>query len=42
MSSVVNSDSTVFTLIGFCGLCLVLGLLFVDREIIHGPEAAHD
>jgi hypothetical protein len=42
MSSVVNSDSTVFTLIGFCGLYLVLGLLFVDREIIHGPEAAHD
>jgi cytochrome bd ubiquinol oxidase subunit I len=45
MSSVVNSGSAVFTLIGFCGLYFVLGLLFVylvGREIFHGPEAAHD
>src|SRR5256884_7854933 len=44
MSSVVNSGSAVFTLIGFCGLYFVLGLLFVylvGREIFHGPEAAH-
>jgi len=45
MSSVVNSGSAVFTLIGFCGIYFVLGLLFVylvGREIFHGPEAAHD
>jgi cytochrome d ubiquinol oxidase subunit I len=45
MSSVVTSGSAVFTLIGFCGLYFVLGLLFVylvGREIFHGPEAAHD
>jgi cytochrome d ubiquinol oxidase subunit I len=45
MSSVVNPGSAVFTLIGFCGLYFVLGLLFVylvGREIFHGPEAAHD
>jgi cytochrome d ubiquinol oxidase subunit I len=45
MSSVVTSGSAVFTLIGFCGLYFVLGLLFVylgEREIFHGPEAAHD
>jgi len=45
MRSVVNSGSTVFTLISFCGLYLVFGLLFVylvGREIIHGPEDAHD
>ena len=45
MSSVVSSGSTVFTLIGFCGLYLILGLLFlylVGREIFYGPEATHD
>lgn len=45
MSSVVSSGSTVFTLIGFCGLYLILGLLFlylIGREIFHGPEATHD
>ena len=45
MSSVVSSGSTVFTLIGFCGLYLILGLLFlylVMREIFYGPEATHD
>jgi cytochrome bd ubiquinol oxidase subunit I len=33
----------LFTLIGFCGLYFVLGLLYVfliGREIAHGPEAA--
>jgi cytochrome d ubiquinol oxidase subunit I len=44
-SKVVNPGSTVFTLIGFVGLYMVLGLLFlflVGREIHHGPEADHD
>jgi cytochrome d ubiquinol oxidase subunit I len=41
----VSTGSTVFTLIGFCGLYFVIGVLFlymVGREIGHGPEAAHD
>ncbi len=36
----VHSGTVLFTLIGFCGLYLVLGLLFlflVGREIAHGP-----
>jgi cytochrome d ubiquinol oxidase subunit I len=43
----VHSGTALFTLIGFCGLYLVLGVLFlalVAREIAHGPrplEAAH-
>ena len=43
-SKVVNPGSTVFTLIGFVGLYMILGLLFlflVGREIQHGPEADH-
>jgi cytochrome d ubiquinol oxidase subunit I len=39
-SKVVSSGDTIFTLIGFVGLYLVLGLLFlflVGREISHGP-----
>jgi cytochrome d ubiquinol oxidase subunit I len=42
-SQVVSSGDTVFTLIGFVGLYLVLGLLFlvlVGREIAHGPSDA--
>ncbi len=44
ISKAVSSGSTVFTLIGFCGLYFVVGLLFlylIGREISHGPEAAH-
>ena len=40
-SKVVSNGDTIFTLIGFCGLYFVLGLLFVylvGREIAHGPE----
>lgn len=40
-SKVVSSGDVVFTLIGFVGLYLVLGLLFlflVGREISHGPD----
>jgi cytochrome d ubiquinol oxidase subunit I len=37
----VHSGTALFTLIGFCGLYLVLGLLFlflVGQEIAHGPD----
>jgi cytochrome bd ubiquinol oxidase subunit I len=43
----VHSGTVLFTLIGFCGLYFVLGLLFlflVAREIAHGPaplDSAH-
>ena len=40
----VSAGSALFTLIGFCGLYLVLGLVYlyvVGSEITHGPEAAH-
>ena len=47
-SPTVHSGTVLFTLIGFCGLYLVLGVLFLflgSREIAHGPgphpEAAH-
>jgi cytochrome d ubiquinol oxidase subunit I len=45
-SPTVHAGSTAFTLIGFCGLYLVLGIAFVAlvaREVFHGPgsEAAH-
>jgi cytochrome d ubiquinol oxidase subunit I len=39
-SQVVSAGDTVFTLIGFVGLYMVLGLLFLllmGREISHGP-----
>jgi cytochrome bd ubiquinol oxidase subunit I len=41
-SPLVHPGSALFTLIGFCGLYLVLGLLFaflIGREIAHGPDA---
>jgi cytochrome bd ubiquinol oxidase subunit I len=40
ISEVVSAGSTIFTLIGFCGLYFVLGLLYlylVGREVAHGP-----
>jgi len=47
-SPTVHSGTVLFTLIGFCGLYFVLGVLFlflIGREIAHGPgahaEAAH-
>ncbi len=39
-SPVVHSGTALFTLIGFCGLYFVLGILFlflVGRELAHGP-----
>ena len=44
-SNAVSNGSAIFTLIGFCGLYFVLGLLFlflVGREIAHGPGETHD
>ena len=41
-SPMVHSGTVLFTLIGFCGLYLVLGVLFlflIGREIAHGPHA---
>jgi cytochrome d ubiquinol oxidase subunit I len=41
-SSTVSASNGLFTLLGFMGLYMVLGLLFtvlVYREIDHGPEA---
>jgi cytochrome d ubiquinol oxidase subunit I len=41
-SATVSSGNTIFSLLGFMGLYLVLGVLFVLlalREIGHGPES---
>ena len=43
-SPTVHSGTVLFTLMGFCGLYFVLGILFfflIGREIAHGPEPAH-
>jgi cytochrome d ubiquinol oxidase subunit I len=43
-SPMVHSGTALFTLIGFCGLYLVLGVLFlflIGREIAHGPDSSH-
>lgn len=43
ISDVVSAGNTIFTLIGFCGLYFMLGLLYlylVGREVAHGP--GHD
>jgi cytochrome d ubiquinol oxidase subunit I len=42
-SPTVHSGTTLFTLLGFCGLYFVLGVLFlflIGREISHGPDLA--
>jgi cytochrome bd ubiquinol oxidase subunit I len=42
-SPTVHSGTALFTLLGFCGLYFVLGLLFlflIGREISHGPDPA--
>jgi cytochrome d ubiquinol oxidase subunit I len=41
----VHGGTVLFTLLGFCGLYTVLGLVFlflVGREIAHGPDAPED
>jgi cytochrome d ubiquinol oxidase subunit I len=43
-SSSVNTGDVVFTTLGFAGLYLLLGVLFIDqvrRQIARGPVAAH-
>jgi cytochrome d ubiquinol oxidase subunit I len=43
-SPTVHSGTALFTLIGFCGMYFILGLLFlflVGRELAHGPGASH-
>jgi cytochrome d ubiquinol oxidase subunit I len=40
----VHAGTVLFTLIGFCGLYFVLGVLFlflIGREVAQGPKAAH-
>ncbi|HEX5131637.1 MAG TPA: cytochrome ubiquinol oxidase subunit I [Candidatus Krumholzibacteria bacterium] len=42
-STLVHSGTALFTLIGFCGMYFVLGVLFlflVAREVVHGPVPA--
>jgi len=44
-SQLVHGGETVFTLLGFMGLYLVLGLLFlmlIGREVAHGPVPSHN
>ena len=41
-SPLVSSGSVLFTLIGFAGMYLIMGLLYfilMVREVAHGPEA---
>jgi cytochrome d ubiquinol oxidase subunit I len=43
-SKSVSEGSAIFTLIGFCGLYFVIGVLFlflIGREIAHGPQEEH-
>ncbi len=44
-SPLVSSGSVLFTIIGFAGMYLVMGLLYIVlmvREVAHGPEAEHE
>lgn len=41
VSQVVSSGNALFTLIGFCGLYFILGLVYlyvIGHEIVHGPR----
>lgn len=40
-SPLISSGSVLFTIIGFAGMYLVMGLLYIVlmvREVAHGPE----
>jgi len=44
-SPTVHGGTALFTLLGFCGIYTVLGLLFVflvGREIVHGPDTGEE
>ncbi len=44
VSPLISSGNVLFTLIGFAGMYLVMGLLYIllmVREVGHGPEAEH-
>lgn len=44
-SHLVSNGDVIFTLIGFCGLYLAVGVMFlfmIAREIAHGPESRAD
>ena len=45
VSPLVSSGSVLFTLIGFAGIYLVMGLLYIVlmvREVAHGPEGEQE
>ncbi len=45
VSTTVSSGNVLFTLLGFAGMYLIMGILYVVlmfQEIIHGPEARED
>ena len=45
VSPLVSSGSVLFTLIGFAGMYLIMGLLYIVlmvREVDHGPEAEEE
>jgi cytochrome bd ubiquinol oxidase subunit I len=45
VSPLVSSGSVLFTLIGFAGMYLIMGLLYIVlmvREVVHGPEGEEE
>ena len=45
VSPLISSGNVLFTLIGFAGMYLVMGLLYIllmVREVAHGPEAEEE
>jgi len=45
VSPLVSSGSVLFTLIGFAGMYLIMGLLYIVlmvQEVGHGPEGGGD
>ena len=45
VSPLVSSGSVLFTLIGFAGMYLIMGMLYIVlmvREVAHGPEAEEE
>jgi cytochrome d ubiquinol oxidase subunit I len=45
VSPLVSSGNVLFTLIGFAGVYLIMGLLYIVlmvREVGHGPEGEHE